>query len=214
MKLTGNDTDRKKYYSDSIVAKINNTLDMDNKNNGYDDISRFKAVIKDKLINNTDILMALHNPDLEAKLTEEEKIAHLNTIGNAYYNVNIFSFLKMPDVQNTVKNFVCFEVEDEEEPYGTNNLITRQIIFRPVSHEDDVKTDFGIDRQDLLALMIKDTFNWANFLGKQWKKVYDVAKVAANGYYYRDIRYETNVSNNLVDKFVNGKKDLHWSSGM
>ena len=39
--------------------------------------------------------------------------------------------------------------------------------FRTIAHQDDVSTIWGIDRQDLLAALVKERFQWSNILGTQ-----------------------------------------------
>ena len=173
----------------------------------YDDNERFKYKIMKMLTENQDILWTLHNKALEKnsciiKDGDENEIEMLN--GDAYRDVSIYNFLKIPDIQSTVKNYICFEVNDIEQPRYNDSLIIKNIIFRTVSHEDDYKTDWGIARQDLLAAIIQSEFDWTNIFGLHLEKIYDRGRVAENGYYYREFAYETTVPNNLVNKAKNG----------
>ena len=166
----------------------------------YDDIDSYKYIIMDILIKNQDILKTLHNTDFEQ---EDKKINGLLN-GDLYRDVNIFNYLKIPETQSVVKNFICFEVDDIEQVRYNEILITKQITFRTVAFEDDVKTDWGIARQDLLAMIIKNEFDWSNVFGMHISKVYDKGRISEDGYYYREIVYETTVANNLVNKAKNG----------
>lgn len=153
----------------------------------FDDITYDKMIILKDLFKDADLLELLNNKELE----------NINASPEDYYNVNIFSYLKIPETQSVVKNFICFEVDDTEEVYGNNVMISKLVRFRTVSHEDDIITEYGMNRQDLLALIIKDRFNWSNILGMQLKKIYDEGKVSENDYYYRDIWYKTITPNSL-----------------
>lgn len=164
----------------SIINKIN-------EDSKYDDISYDKHVILKKLCNDSDILEILHNVELE----------EINASPEDYHNVCIFSYLKIPKTQSKVKNFICFEVDDMEPSYYNNVNMQKIIKFRTISHEEEVETIYGIDRQDLLALLVKDIFNWSNCLGAQLKKVYDSGKITENDYYYREIHYLTTTTNSL-----------------
>lgn len=166
----------------------------------YDDTDRYKYLIMKILTDNQDILNTLHNKDLEEKYKNKEGIIN----GDAYRNVNIFNFLKIPETQSTVKNFICFEVDDVEKPRYGEGLLKKNIIFRTISHKDDVNTDWGIARQDLLSAIIKSEFDWTNIFGMHLELVYNKGRVAENGYYYREFIYETTVPNNLVNKMKNG----------
>lgn len=173
----------------------------------YDDNERYKYRIMKMLTENQDILWTLHNKQLEeySYTTKDEngnEIEMLN--GDTYRDVSIFNFLKIPGTQSTVKNYICFEVNDVEQPRYNKDLIIKNIIFRTVSHEEDYKTDYGIARQDLLALIIQSEFDWSNAFGLHIEKINDKGRIAENGYYYREFVYETTIPNNLVNKAKNG----------
>lgn len=173
----------------------------------YDDNERYKYRIMKMLTENQDVLWTLHNKQLEensytTKDEEGNEIEMLN--GDAYRDVSIFNFLKIPGTQSTVKNYICFEVNDVEQPRYNKDLIIKNIIFRTVSHEEDYKTDYGIARQDLLALIIQSEFDWSNAFGLHIEKIGDKGRIAENGYYYREFVYETTIPNNLVNKAKNG----------
>ena len=165
----------------------------------YDDIDSYKYIIMDILTKNQDILKTLHNKDFEQ---EDKKVNGLLN-GDLYKDVNIFNFLKIPDTQSVSKNYICFEVDDMEQVRYNEALITKNITFRTVAFEDDIKTDWGIARQDLLAMIIKSEFDWSNIFGMHVSKIYDRGRVSEDGYYYRELIYETTVPNNLVNKAKN-----------
>lgn len=180
----------------SIIEKSHRQGDGE----GYDDIDSYKYLIMDILTKNQDILKTLHRKDLAQ---EDKKINGLLN-GDLYRDVAIFNYLKIPNTQSEVGNFICFEVDDIEQVRYNEALITKQITFRTVAHGDDVKTDWGIARQDLLAMIIKSEFDWSNIFGMHISKVYDKGRVSEDGYYYREIIYETTTANNLVNKMKNG----------
>lgn len=190
-----------------VMQDIINRSHGDGGGECYDDNERYKYRIMKMLTENQDILWTLHNKVLEENsyTTKDEdgnEIEMLN--GDAYRNVSIFNFLKIPGTQSTVKNFICFEVNDVEQPRYNKDLIIKNIIFRTVSHDDDYITDWGIARQDLLALIIQSEFDWTNVFGLHIEKITDRGRVAENGYYYREFVYETTIPNNLVNKAKNG----------
>ena len=179
----------------SIIEKSHRQGDGE----GYDDIDSYKYLIMDILTKNQDILWTLHNADLEQ---EDKKINGLLN-GDLYRDVNIYNYLKIPKTRSEVGNYICFEVDDIEQVRYNEALITKQITFRTVAHGDDVKTDWGIARQDLLAMIIKSEFDWSNIFGMHISKVYDKGRVSEDGYYYREVIYETTTANNLVNKAKN-----------
>ena len=204
----------KKPYLDSTIEKIINRDHKESQDILYNDIDRYKYFIMKALTDNQNILWTLHNEELEIYdkseiITNEDgskEYPKLN--GDSYRDISIFNFLKIPDIQSKVKNMICFEVNDVELPRYREDLIIKNIIFRTVSHEMDYKTDWGIARQDLLALIIQNDFDWSNIFGMHLKKIYDKGKVAENGYYYREFIYETTVPNNVVNQLKNGGQGL------
>ena len=170
----------------------------------YDDNERYKYKIMKMLTENQDVLWTLHNAELEKTCSYIDENNEISLNGDAYRNVSIFNFLKIPGIQSEVKNFICFEVNDIEQPRYNDSLLIKNIIFRTVSHDDDYLTDWGIARQDLLAAIIQSGFDWTNAFGLHIEKISDKGRIAENGYYYREFIYETTVPNNLVNKAKNG----------
>ena len=187
------------------MQDIINRSHRDGDGDCYDDNERYKYKIMKMLTANNDILWTLHNAELEAKFSHvKDENGNIVLNGDAYRNVSIFNFLKIPDTQSKVRNYICFEVDDIEQPRYNDSLLVKNIIFRTVSHDEDYETDWGIARQDLLAMIVQSEFDWTNVFGLHLEKVMDKGRIAENGYYYREFIYETSVPNNMVNKNKNG----------
>jgi len=106
-----------------------------------DDIIEIKRLIKQKLIADTDILEALHNPDIPIDSPDE------------FLDNNIYGFIRIPTTQDTVRNFICFTVDDIEDHGYNSHMKVQQIKFVCICHLEDMKTEFGMDRHDLLGLI-------------------------------------------------------------
>ena len=106
-----------------------------------DDIIEMKRLIKQKLIADVDVLEALHNPDIDIDSPDE------------FLDNNIYGFIRIPQTQDTVRNFICFTVDDIEESRWNEVMKTQYIQFTCICHLDDMKTKYGIDRHDLLGLI-------------------------------------------------------------
>lgn len=162
-----------------------------------DDIIEMKRQIKQKLIADTDILEALHNPDIDIDSPDE------------FLDTNIFGFIRIPTTQDTVRNFICFIVDDVEEHRFNEVMKTQYIQFTTICHLSDMKTEYGIDRHDLLGYLIRDTFNWTNLFGLQFKLVYNKESTIDSDYYCRTLKFEATKPNmlnkarmdNLYDKY-------------
>ena len=150
-----------------------------------DDIVEMKRLIKQKLISDTDILEALHNPNIDIDSPDE------------FLDSNIYGFLRIPQTQDTVKNFICFTVDDIEDNRFNEVMKAQYIQFNAICHLDEMKTEFGIDRHDLLGYLIRDTFNWTNIFGLQFKLIYNQEKTMDSDYYCRILKFEATKPNSL-----------------
>ena len=150
-----------------------------------DDIITMKRLIKQKLISDPDILEALHNPDIDLDSPDE------------FLDNNIFGFIRIPQTQDTVRNYICFLVEDIEDSQYNTHMKVQYIQFNCICHLDDIKTEYGIDRHDLLGYIIRDTFNWTNMFGLQFKLIYNKESVVDSDYYCRTLKFEAVKPNSL-----------------
>ena len=150
-----------------------------------DDIVEMKRKIKQMLIADKDILEALHNPDIDIDSPDE------------FLDNNIFGFIRIPHTQDTVRNFICFTVDDIEE-HRYNEVIKAQYIqFHAICHLDDMKTEYGIDRHDLLGYLIRDLFNWTNEFGLQFKLITNKESTVDSDYYCRTLQFKAEKPNSL-----------------
>ena len=112
------------------------------------------------------------------------------------------------NVDKTIKEvLVCGYLRQISTTESNNIMVSKQIIFRTIAHQDDVSTIWGIDRQDLLAALVKERFQWSNILGTQLIKTYDSGKVAENGYYYRNMYFEQTAPNDIQNRLKSNRLD-------
>ena len=150
-----------------------------------DDIIEMKRQIKQKLISDTDILEALHNTSLDVDSPDE------------FLDNNIYGFIRVPTTQDEVRNFICFTVDDIEEHRFNEVMKVQYIQFVVICHLSDMKTAYGIDRHDLLGYLIRDTFNWSNEFGLQFKLIYNKESTIDSDYYCRTLKFEATKVNSL-----------------
>ena len=150
-----------------------------------DDIVEMKRLIKQTLIADTDILETLHNPALDIDSPDE------------FLDENILGFIRIPTTQDTVRNFICFTVDDIEEHRFNEVMKTQYIQFTCICHLDDMKTEYGIDRHDLLGFLIRENFNWTNMFGLQFKLIYNKESTIDSDYYCRTLKFEATKPNSL-----------------
>lgn len=150
-----------------------------------DDIISMKRLIKQKLIADTDILEALNNKDIDIDSPDE------------FLDTNIFGFIRIPQTQDTVRNFICFTVDDIEEDRYNEVIKVQYIQFNCICHLDDIKTDYGIDRHDLLGALVRQNFNWTNMFGLQFKLIYNKESTVDSDYYCRTLKFMAQKPNSL-----------------
>jgi len=189
---------------------VRNTLSMHPKSGAMDEIANFKYKIVKILTSDGDILRTLHNTDLEKLVPTLYDPEYMNDPkkdkthnGDCYIDTCVFNFLRIPDVSNDVKTYICFDVNDIEIPQLSTNRMTRNIVFRCVSYQDESKTSYGIRRQDLLTMLIKRIFNWSNKFGLTVKEISNTGNSLESGYYYRELILQMTATNDIVDQINN-----------
>lgn len=159
-----------------------------------DDISVMKRQIKQRLIDDTDILEALHS-EIDIDSPDE------------FLDTHIFGFLRIPNTQDTVRNFICVSIDDIED-HRFNEVIKLQVLqFTTICHLSDIKTEYGIDRHDLLGYLIKDIFNWTNMFGLQFHLIYNKEGNIDGDYYCRTLKFEAEKVNSLNNARMANPRD-------
>ena len=157
-----------------------------------DDIIEIKRKIKQMLISDSDILEALHS-EIDMDSPDE------------FLDTHIFGFIRIPTTQDTVRNFICFTVDDIEDHRFNSHMKVQQIQFACICHLEDMKTEFGIDRHDLISYIVRDIFNWSNEFGKQFKLVYNKESTIDSDYYCRTLKFERDTTNSLNNATRNNR---------
>ena len=159
-----------------------------------DDISSMKRQIKQTLIADTDILEAL-NSDIDIDSPDE------------FLDTHIFGFIRIPNTQDTVRNFICVTVDDIEEHRFNEVMKLQNITFTTICHLSDMKTKYGIDRHDLLGYLIRDSINWTNLFGLQFKLIYNKESTIDGDYYCRTLKFEATKPNSLNNARMANPRD-------
>jgi hypothetical protein len=163
--------------------------------NVEDDIVTMKRLIKQKLIEDPDILEILNNENLDLDSPDE------------FLDNNIYGFIRVPKIQDEVNSYICFTVDDIED-HRFNEVMKKQYIqFHAICHLDAMKTQYGIDRHDLLGYLIRDTFNWTNIFGLQFKLIENKERAVDGDYYCRTLVFEATKPNHLNAARMDGKND-------
>lgn len=143
------------------------------------------------------------NNPTEEELKERQRILEYN---EKVKHPQILSFLKVNDIQTEVLNFVMFDISDERQSY-TNSLIKHQVITVMILvQENDMDTEYGIDRVDLLSYIVKDLLCWSNETGLHYELQSDVFGVTESQYYARTLKFlvkTTNTNNMRNGRMIN-----------
>ena len=169
---------------------------------GDDDIIWAKEKVKQKLLQTPELLYALHNEELETELFNED--GTLNTEGewDRYFGEtsNIRPYVLFPEVQDSVHNYVCYKVDFNN--ISSVNSIEKYCrltfgIF--VSDKDTIDKNTGIPRHDLIATILRRTFNWSNILGNQCVLRASEEAVTSNDFLTRNIVFEAKIPNSITE---------------
>jgi hypothetical protein len=191
------------------LSDITRTLD-DVKSN---DIIYKKSVIKEIFNADPDLKEVLGQLDTiplnkyadkehptEEELKERARIIDYN---DKVSHPQILSFLKVNDIQKEVLNFVMFDIEDERPSY-TNEILKQQYLtVMCLVHEDDMDTEYGVDRIDLLSYIIEDLLCWSNVTGLHLKLYDNKFGITDTKYYSRTLRFLIKATN--TNNFRHGR---------
>jgi hypothetical protein len=163
--------------------------------NVEDDIITMKRLIKQRLIEDPDILEVLNNKNLDLDSPDE------------FLDNNIYGYVRVPKIQEVAGSYICFTVDDIEENRWNEVMKKQYVQFHAICHLDVMKTDYGIDRHDLLGYCIRDIFNWSNIFGLQFKLVENKERAVDGDYYCRTLVFEATKPNSLNKARMDGKYD-------
>ncbi len=154
-----------------------------------DDNIKIKEKIKEKLIQNRNIIHVLNNKELEKNDSEPDD----------YYGVNIFPYYIVEKTQVDVENYICYETQYDEVDRYNDSVKFQQIVFYILCEKRNVvDKDTGLARHDLLGALIKDEFNFTNYFGAKIKCISDKPSVVDNDFACRTLIFKQITDNNLV----------------
>ena len=188
--------------------------------NPDDDNIRIKEQIKDTFLNCPELLYAIHNKELESELFDEDGNLNIDEDGNLtgevdrYFgeNANIRPFLFIPETQDEVKNYVCYQTSysdlvrynDKEK-----KLIVTFTIF--VNGKDSIDKLTNVPRHDLIASIIREKFAWIGLEISTTTPFGDKESTTDNNYLVRTLQYEVTLPNSICktegnNTFYNNKR--------
>ena len=165
--------------NNDIIYKKDLLLKMFNEDPDLKDIL---GVLPPKPLN---IYKDKNNPT-EEELKKRQEIIEYN---EKIKHEQIVPFLKLNGLQKEVLNFVMFDIRDDGVDYYNDTIKKQYIEVMCVVHEDDMETEYGIVRTDLLGYIIRDLLCWSNALGFHVVLEEDRPYIMDADYYSRRMRF-------------------------
>ena len=177
------------------IEQIKRDLD-DKKNN---DIIQKKEILREMFESDPDLKEVLgsleprplnkyvdkNNPTEEELLKRQEIIDYNERIRHD----QIVPFLKLNGLQKEVLNFIMYDFNDDGLDYYNDAVKKQYLTVMCVVHENDMDTEYGIVRTDLLDYIVKDLLSWSNALGFHLIPEEDRPMIIDTNYYCRRIRF-------------------------
>ena len=134
----------------------------------------------------------------------EEEIAERNEIeeyNRSITHKQIIPYIKLNGLQHEVLNFLLFDVYDYDVSHYNEAIKNQYIVVTCLVHEDDMDTEYGIVRTDLLDYIVRDLLCWTNVFGINCKLVSDVNDIIDKKYYARTLKFKI-LEANVVNKHM------------
>lgn len=167
-----------------------------------DDTIRLKEEIKARLLKCPQLLWALNaDEDKAAELFDEE--GNLNEDGewDIYFGENSYirPFLFIPQTQDTVTNYLCYQVSTEENMRYKDDMKYVVITFTIFVHaKNTIDKETGIQRHDLIGSILREIMSWSSITMASAVPIYENEGVTDNNYVSKVLKYQAAMPNNLV----------------
>ena len=147
----------------------------------------YKEIIKERLINNSNIIESLNSKELDPECPAD------------YMGEHLLPFYMIYPTQDQAKNYICFDTSFQEIPRYNKIMKYGQIIFNIVCDIKEIyDKNTGIARHDLLAALISKEFDWTNLFGMQVHLVSDKPMSVDNNYIGRTLIFEQTTPNSII----------------
>lgn len=107
----------------------------------------------------------------------------------------IINYLKLYNIQKEVLNFIMFDIRDNNDSAVNEVIKDQQLIVMCLVNEDDMDTEYGVNRADLLDYLVRDLLCWSNSLGLRLKLLNDYPDIIDARYYSRTMRFRIDAVN-------------------
>lgn len=169
--------------------------------NPDDDTVRLKDKIKTMLIQCPKLLWALNNKSLENQLFNEDGTLNETGEWDAYYGETstIRPFLFIPETQDIVSNYLCFQVSTDENMRYNPAMKYVVITFTIFVHQkNSFDKETGIARHDLIGSIIREIMAWSSVAIAHATPIFENEAVTDTNYITKVLKYQVSLPNNLV----------------
>lgn len=128
-------------------------------------------------------------------------------------NAPIRPFLFIPETQDKVHHYICYQVGTEENVRYNPNEKLLDITFTIFIHGNDRIDKFtGLPRHDLIASIIREKFAWIGLEITTTTPVYNKESTTDNNYVVRTLKYQCTLPNDMVatSNGVTSYKNKRW----
>lgn len=141
---------------------------------------------------------------------EEQKLRNEILLYNeSIQHQQILKYLRLNGIQDEVLNFIMFNISDVSVLPSNRAIKNQYLTVMCLVHPDDMETEYGILRTDLLSYIVKDLLCWSNVLGMHLECESDVPEIIDKKYHCRTLRFKIEAPNNIqktggnkYDRFV------------
>lgn len=186
-------------YRDPLKIK----RDLENK--GNNEVIFKKTKLMEMFKNDPDLLDVLGKPEkrplnkyVDSENPTPEELAKRQEILDYNEKIEhdqIVPYLKLNGVQTEVVNFVMFDIQDDGVAYHNEVIKNQYVTIMIAIHENDMDTEYGIPRADLISYIIRDLLCWTNVLGMHLKLVEDAPMIMDTDYYLRRMKFLVKMPN-------------------
>lgn len=186
-------------YRDPLKIK----RDLENK--GNNEVIFKKTKLMEMFKNDPDLLDVLGKPEkrplnkyVDSGNPTPEELAKRQEILDYNEKIEhdqIVPYLKLNGVQTEVVNFVMFDIQDDGVAYHNEVIKNQYVTIMIAIHENDMDTEYGIPRADLVGYIIRDLLCWTNVLGMHLKLVEDAPMIMDTNYYLRRMKFLVKMPN-------------------
>ncbi len=183
-------------------------LETGDKSDNNQDIVRKKKKVMEALLQDPDVkeILGTKNPkpnnkyaDPNNPTTEElKRRREIEEWNHSIKHEQIVPQMKINGIQKEVLNFIMFDIYDDDMYYYNEALKDQVLTFMILVHEDDMDTEYGITRVDLLSYLVKDIFNRSNVLGNKMIVCGDNYSIIDDVYYCRSVQFKMRVPNGIT----------------